>query len=160
MKCSLTGMTRMDNFANAVTRLTPALLCLFALLLFQAPMLGAALLASGLCCSGDHCPIAAHHHSSAKAEQAPMDCEHGAHTGAAKLQDCSMSCCRTMEQSTVHAQVFVLSPDVTCPAFASLPEAVYLLTYDEEIGSFSPLSPPPKSSAMPALNRCYPRSSE
>jgi hypothetical protein len=73
-----------------------------------------------------------------------MGCEHGA-KGATKLQKCSMSCCQTTEQSVVHAQVFVLSPDATPPVFAPLSEAVSLLTYNEEIGSFSPLSPPPKS---------------
>ena len=144
-------MTRTDNFVNAVARRTPALLCLFALLLFQAPVIGAVVLASGMCCTGDHCPIAAHHHSPSKTpsrtEEAPMDCEHGGHGAAAKLQNCSMSCCQTTEQAAVHAQVFVLSPRVTPPAFAPLSEALSLLTYDEEIGSFSPLSPPPKSSA-------------
>jgi hypothetical protein len=140
-------MTRTGNFANAVARRTPALLCLFALLLFQAPVISAAVLASGMCCPGDHCPIAAHHHSSARTEEAPMDCEHGANGGAAKLQNCSMSCCQTTEQSAVHAQVFVLSPDVTPPAFAPLSEAVSFVTFDEKIGSFSPLSPPPKSAA-------------
>jgi hypothetical protein len=146
----LTDMTRTGNFVNAVARRTPAFLCLFALLLFQTPVIGAAVLASGLCCTGDHCPIAAHHHSSAKTpktEGAPMDCEHGAKGDAAKLQSCSMSCCQTTEQSAVHAQVFVLSPDVTPPAFVPLAEAVSVTTFDEEIGSFSPLSPPPKSTA-------------
>ena len=137
-------MTRTGNFANAVARRTAALLCLFALLLIQAPVIGAAMLASGMCCTGAHCPIAAHHHSSAKTEEAPMGCEHGAN-GATKLQKCSMSCCQTTEQSAVHAQLFVLSPEVTPLAFAPLSDAVSLLTYDEEIGSFSPLSPPPKS---------------
>lgn len=139
-------MARTDNFANAVVRRTPALLCLFALLLFQAPMIGAAVLASGMCCAGDHCPIATHHHSSAKTEQAPMDCEHGAN-GAAKLQNCSMSCCHTTEESVVHGQVFVVSPDVTFPVSAPLSEVVSVLSYDEEIGSLSALSPPPKSAA-------------
>jgi hypothetical protein len=139
-------MMRTGNFANAVARRMPPLLCLFALLLFQAPMAGAAVLASGMCCTGDRCPIAAHHHSSARAEEVAMVCEHGANGGAEKLQNCSMSCCQTTQQSAVHAQVFVLSPDVTSPAFAPLCEAVSLFTYDEEIGSFSPLSPPPKSS--------------
>jgi hypothetical protein len=136
-------MTRTGNFANTVARRAPAVLCLFALLLLQAPVIGAAMLASGVCCTGDHCPIAAHHHSSAKTEEAPMGCEHG-RNGASKLQNCSMSCCQTTE-SAVHAQVFVLSPSLTAPAFAALSEAVSLLTYNEAIGSFSPLSPPPKS---------------
>jgi len=136
-------MTRTGNFANAVVRRTPALLCLFALLLFQAPVIGAAMLANWVCCTGDHCPIAAHHHSSAKVEATPMDCEHGTN-GATKLQKCSMSCCKTSEQSAVHAPVFVLPPDTTTPASAPFSEAVRCLAYDEEIGSFSPLSPPPK----------------
>jgi len=136
-------MTRTANLANAAARRAPALLCLFALLLFQAPVIGAAMLASGVCCTGDHCPIAAHHHTSAKTEEAPMGCEHGKN-GASKLQKCSMSCCQTTN-SAVDAQVFVLSPDLTPPAFAAVSEAVSLLTYNEEIGSFSPLSPPPKS---------------
>src|SRR5690349_9576617 len=138
-------MTRTGNFVNAVARRTPALFCLFALLLFQAPVIGAAVLASGMCCTRDHCLIAAHHHSSVKTEEAPMGCEHSANGGEAKLQNCSMSCCQTTEQSAVHAQVFVVLPDVTPPAFAPLSEALSLLTYDEEIGSFAPLSPPPKS---------------
>jgi len=137
-------MAHTGNFANAVVRRTLALLCLFALLLLQAPVIGAAMLASGMCCTGNHCPIAAHHHSSAKTEEAPMGCEHGTN-GVTKFEKCSMSCCPTREQSAVHAQVFVLSPDVTPPAFAPLSEAVPLFTYDEEIGSFSTLSPPPKS---------------
>ena len=125
--------------------------CLLGLLLLQAPVIGAVVLASGMCCTGDHCPIAAHHHSPSKTtsntEEAPMDCEHGANGGAAKLQNCSMSCCQTAEQSAVHAQVFVLSQDATPPASVPLSEAVSLLAFDEEIGSFSPLSPPPKSAA-------------
>jgi hypothetical protein len=139
-------MTRTGNFANAVARRMPTLLCLFALFLFHAPVIGAAVLASGMCCTGEHCPIAAHHHS-AKTEEARMDCEHSTNGGAAKLQNCSMSCCQTTEQSAVHAQVFVLSPDVTPASFAPLCEALSSRTCDEEIGPFSPLSPPPKSAA-------------
>jgi hypothetical protein len=136
------------HVSPGIRRVFGAYCCLLGLMLFQAPVIGAAVLASGMCCTGgDHCPIAAHHHSSAKPEEAPMDCEHGTNGGAAKLQNCSMSCCHTTEQSTVHAQVFVLSPDITSPAFLAISEAVSLLTYNEEIGSFSPLAPPPKSSA-------------
>src|SRR5262249_56435340 len=99
-------MTGTANLANAAARRAPALLCLFALLLFQAPVIGAAMLASGVCCTGDHCPIAAHHHTSAKTEEAPMGCEHGKN-GASKLQKCSMSCCQTTH-SAVDDRVFVL----------------------------------------------------
>jgi hypothetical protein len=131
-----------------IRRVFSACCCLLGLVLFQAPVIGEAVLAGGMCCTGgEHCPIAAHHHSSAKPEEATMDCEHGTTGGAVKSQNCSMSCCHTSEQSTVHAQVFVLSPDITPAAFAPICETVSLLTYDEEIGSLSPLSPPPKPSA-------------
>jgi hypothetical protein len=142
-------MGNKGNLANSGARRTPSLLCLFALLLFQAPVIGAAVLASGLCCSGNHCPIAAHHHSAAKTEEAPMDCNHNMSDRAASLRTCSMSCCSTTEQSALHAQVFVLSPDLAPLSFVRLSEAVPFLSYDEEIGVFSPLSPPPKS--LPGL---------
>jgi hypothetical protein len=141
-------MRNKSNLANSVARRTPPLLCLFALLLFEAPFIGAAVIASGACCTGDHCPIAAHHHSPAKAEETKMDCgQHmnGDLSNAGRLQACSVSCCQTTEKAAVHAQVFLLTPLAWFASFSPIPETLSALRYTGDAESFSPLSPPPKS---------------
>src|SRR5262249_43036475 len=62
------------------------LFCLFAAFLLQAPLMASLLLASGACCAGDRCPIAAHHHAAPKAQEAPMDCDHNMDHGGVKLR--------------------------------------------------------------------------
>lgn len=123
--------------------------CLLGLFFFQAPVIGAMVIASGACCTGNHCSIAAHHHTAAKAEEAPMECDqHGKNDtqrGAGTLQRCSMSCCQTTEQSAVHADAFLLAPTLVLTAFAPLPETVSAPGFSGNAESFSPLSPPPKS---------------
>jgi len=123
--------------------------CLLALFFLQAPVIGAMVIATGACCTGDHCSIAAHHHTAAKTEEAPMECDQhrkgDTQSGAGTLQACSMSCCQTMEPSAVHTNLFVLSPTPVLVAFAPLPEIVSEPGFSGNTGSFSPLSPPPKS---------------
>jgi hypothetical protein len=59
------------------------------------------------CCTGDHCPIAAHHHQKAPAEPAhEMDCGHEMTT----LMSCTMSCCEITDRPLVAPLAFVLPP--------------------------------------------------
>src|SRR5262245_33620554 len=73
--------------------------CLIAILFFQAPLIRAVILATGACCTGDHCSIAAHHHSATKTEEVPMDCDHDTDHGVSNMRSCSISCCNSTEQS-------------------------------------------------------------
>jgi len=134
------------HFGNPLaSRRVSSLVCLFAALLLQGPVVSALAIASGVCCAGDHCPIAAHHHSLAKSEEAPMDCDHNqAHSGD-KVRSCSMSCCETTEQFAVHAHVFLLSPPVELASANPFPETVSPFGASETTVPFAPLAPPPKS---------------
>jgi hypothetical protein len=123
-----------------------AFLCLIATFFFQLPVIAGMVIATGVCCTGDRCPIAAHQHThaAAKTEEAPMDCDHSMNHNGSKLQACSMSCCNTSEQSAVHANVFVLSPVVTLAAIYPLSETLSNRDARESVSSFAPLSPPPE----------------
>lgn len=134
------------NFVTWVThRRAQSLFCLVAALLLQSPVLAAAAIASGACCSGEHCPIAAHHHTSAKTEEMPMNCDHEMDHDAAKMRSCAMSCCDTTERSAVHSDVFLVSPVMQLASLNAPSETVSFFDGRETVLAFAPLSPPPKS---------------
>jgi hypothetical protein len=134
------------HFGNLLaSRRGPSLVCLFAALLLQGPVVSALAIASGVCCAGDHCPIAAHHHSGAKSEEAPMDCDHNQADGGDKVRSCSMSCCETTGQFAVHANVFLLWPPIELASVNPFPETVSPFAASETVVPFAPLSPPPRS---------------
>lgn len=130
-------------------RVLSAWCCLLGLFFFKAPVIGVIVIASGACCTGDHCPIAAHHHNAAKTAEPRMDCDQHkkgeTQPGASSLQACSMSCCQTVEQSAVHTNVFVLSTTPVLAAFTPLSETVSAPAFSGKARARSPLSPPPKS---------------
>ena len=131
------------------SRRMSSLVCLFAALLLLGPVVLSLALASGVCCTGDHCAIAAHHHSVAKTEEAPVDCEHNMSHGGNKVQSCSMSCCDTSEQFAVHGSVLLLSPAIELASANPFPETVSPFDASGSAAPFAPLSPPPKS--LPSL---------
>ena len=123
-------------------RMVAAWICLFAAVALYAPLAGAAWSAHAMsCCTGDYCPIAAHHHPKKQASpHSDMNCGHD----MAEMMDCSMSCCQGSEKPLVTAVAFVL-PDL---AFASAPimvaSAAETLQPLEILQSLRPLSPPPR----------------
>jgi hypothetical protein len=115
------------------------------LLLLQGPVIAAVVFATGACCTGDHCHIAAHHHAAPKTEDAPMGCDHDAKHSASKARSCSMSCCDTTERSAVHSTVFVLLPVVELATTIPAHETVSSFAGRETAAVLLPLSPPPES---------------
>jgi len=122
---------------------------LLALLLVYAPMASATLMAiTGACCTGDRCPIHGNHHPAQKgvaqtSEDAPMDCGHEGHDSN-QMRSCSISCCHDVEQSAVHAHIFLLTRLSVSTALA--PSSFTPLTSIAQKVSrvFAPLGPPPK----------------
>jgi hypothetical protein len=145
------ALTSMGQHYKSPTKLS-ALCCLFALLLVYAPMASATLMAvTGACCAGDQCPIHGNHHpaqkgATQKSDEAPMECGHDG-PGMGKMQACSMSCCHTIEQTVVHAYVFLLTPLSTSARLAPQSLASLALTTNKISPAFAPLAPPPKSVA-------------
>jgi len=144
-------MTGTPNSANSGRQRICSLLCLFALLLLQVPAVSAAVIAAtGACCSTDNCPIAAHHHPTpaktapANTEDASMNCDHESHS-AGKIRSCSMSCCKTVEQSAIHGHFFLLSPVAALAAFAPISKSLSAVAASEPSGFVAPFSPPPES---------------
>jgi len=93
------------------------------------------------CCTGDHCPIAQHHHQKKQAlPHSDMECGHD----MGEMMDCSMSCCQESEKPLVTAVAFVLPHRV--PAFASASvvlaaETAHTVAIPLPV---KPLSPPPR----------------
>src|SRR6267142_6924713 len=120
---------------------------LLALLLVYAPMASATLMViTGACCTGDHCPIHGNHPAQKGAqttEDAAMDCGHEGHDSN-QMRSCSISCCHDVEQSVVHAHIFLLTPLSVSTALA--PSSFTRLTSIAQNVSpvFAPLGPPPK----------------
>jgi hypothetical protein len=111
-----------------------------------APITSAAVMAiTGTCCSGDQCPIHGHHHHPQKTDNPPMDCGHGEHN-MSTMDNCSMSCCHNAEQSTVHANLYLLTPISLSTSLAWLSEMSFAPTATSLFPAFAPLAPPPKSS--------------
>jgi hypothetical protein len=134
------------HFANLFMRhRAQPLVCLVAAFLLQAPLVAGLVLASGACCTGDHCPVAAHHHPAAKTEAPPMDCGHDKDQGTSNVRSCSISCCNTTEQAAVHSNLFLLSPAVELASASPRPETVSGFAARETAAPSAPLSPPPES---------------
>jgi hypothetical protein len=134
------------HFANLFMRHhAQPLVCLVAAFLLQAPLVAGLVLAAGACCTGDHCPVAAHHHPAAKTEAPPMDCGHDKDQGTSNVRSCSISCCNTTEQAAVHSNLFLLSPAVELASASPRPETVSGFAAREIAAPSAPLSPPPES---------------
>jgi hypothetical protein len=125
-------------------RIVAAWACLLAAVFLYAPLAAAAWSAHAMaCCSGDYCPIAAHHHprKAPMPQHSHMDCEHD----AGDLMNCSMACCQRSEKPLVTAVAFVLPhlASVIAPAPAvSTVENAHSVAIPQSV---KPLSPPPRS---------------
>jgi hypothetical protein len=137
-------MSRRSRLSLSIKPRSSALVCCVALMLMYSQVAILAVMATtGACCNGDQCPIHGNHHHSQKSE-APMDCGHSGHDKS-KMDSCTMSCCHNVEQSAVHANLYLLTPislstslaPYSAIAFSSAPTKISLV--------FAPLAPPPKS---------------
>ncbi len=143
-------MNPVSMHAKSTFRRVSAWISLAAILLIYAPIASATLMAvTGACCTGDQCPIHGNHHPSKETpaqriDDSPMACDHHGH-GASKMQDCSMSCCHTVEQPAVHAHVYVLTPISLAAALIPISSAAPVVSAFVFFTSLSPLAPPPKS---------------
>jgi hypothetical protein len=123
-------------------RVLAAWMCLFAAVALYAPLAGGAWSAYAMaCCTGDHCPIAQHHHQKKQASpHAEMDCGHD----MGEMMSCAMSCCQNSEKPLVTAVAFVL-PDA---AFSSTPISIVGVAETAQALEIPrptrPLSPPPR----------------
>ena len=117
-------------------------MCLFAAVFLYAPLAAASWSAHAMsCCTGDHCPIAQHHHQ--KKQDAPpsqMDCGHD----MGEMMKCSMSCCQSSEMPLVTAVAFVLPDSTSTLAPAAVVPAVETAHAIASPRSVEPLSPPPR----------------
>jgi|SRR5215468_694005 len=132
------------NPNSLLRRSTQSLFCLLAVFWLQGPLVAGLVMASGACCTGDHCSIAAHHHAK-RAEEMPADCDHNMDHGGAKVRSCSLSCCNATQPYAVHANVFLLSPVIELPSLNPPSETLSAFDADATGASLVPLSPPPKS---------------
>ena len=124
-------------------RMVAAWICLFATVALYAPLAGAAWSAHAMsCCTGDYCPIAAHHHprKAPTPQHSHMDCEHD----AGEVMNCSMSCCQSSEKPLVTAVAFVLPHLASFIAPASVVSAAETAHAVAIPRSVTPLSPPPR----------------
>jgi hypothetical protein len=126
-------------------QLAAAWVCLLAVALLYAPLVGAALLANGVnCCAGGVCPIPEHHHhkqqQAAAKEAAPMDCGHE----MGGLTSCSMSCCKDPSRPALIPGAFVVPELSFAPAAGEVLHAVRLASSLEISRFVKPLSPPPR----------------
>jgi len=132
-----------DGLRTDRGRIVGAWVCLLAAVFLYAPLAAATWSAHAMaCCTGDYCPIAAHHHrQNAPAPQhSHMDCEHD----AGEMMNCSMSCCPSSEKPLVTAVAFVLPHMASVIAPASVVSAVGNLQVVAIPQSAEPLSPPPR----------------
>ncbi|MDP9340447.1 MAG: hypothetical protein M3P45_16445 [Acidobacteriota bacterium] len=126
-------------------RVISAWCCLVAALLLFAPYAEAAWSAhAAACCTGDHCPIPAHHHSrnDSKAPAHAQDCEHQA---GDVMSDCSMSCCEKTERMLLAATTFVLPAGLSIIASDEFVTAAPALKLKDFVRCIEVLSPPPRS---------------
>jgi hypothetical protein len=119
-----------------------AWVCLLAAVALYAPLAGAAWSVHSMaCCTGDHCPIAQHHHQKKQATpHSDMDCGHG----RGEMMDCSMSCCQDSEKPLATAVAFVLphlAPTFAPISAVSAVEAAGAVAIPRPV---KPLSPPPR----------------
>jgi hypothetical protein len=119
-----------------------ACLCMLAVALLYAPLAAAVWAAQTMaCCTGDHCPVAAHHHHKAPAEPVhEMDCGHE----MGSLMSCTMSCCEITDRPLVTSLAFPL-PDLSL-AGVTLSSSKFSETLQAVEGPIciEPLSPPPR----------------
>jgi hypothetical protein len=93
------------------------------------------------CCTGDHCPIAQHHHQKKQASpHLDMDCGHD----MSEMMDCLMSCCPDSEKPLATAVAFVLPHLVSAFAHASVVPAAETSQAVALPRAIEPLSPPPR----------------
>ena len=132
----------MSDSKQEIGRILAAWMCLFAAVALYAPLAAAAWSAHAMaCCTGDHCPIAQHHHSQkAPPRHSHMDC--GQEMG--EMMDCSMSCCRSSEKPLVTAVAFVLPHLASAFAPASVVPAAETAHTVAIPRAVKPLSPPPR----------------
>jgi hypothetical protein len=123
-------------------RLLAAWVCLLAAVTLYAPLAGAAWSVHAMaCCTGDHCPIAQHHHQKKQASpHSDMDCGHE----MSEMMDCSMSCYQDSEKPLVTAVAFVLPLLLSGFAPASVVPAVEAALAVAIPRPVKPLSPPPR----------------
>jgi hypothetical protein len=124
-------------------RIGAAWVCLLATVFLYAPLAAATWSAHAMaCCTGDYCPIAAHHHrqKSPAPQRSHMDCE----LNAGEMMNCSMSCCESSESPLVTAVAFVLPNLGTAIAPASVVSAAENAQAVSIPRSVKPLSPPPR----------------
>ena len=132
-----------DGLRTGRGRIVGAWVCLLAAVFLYAPLAAATWSARAMaCCSGDSCPIAAHHHrQKVPAQQrSHMDCEHD----AGEMMNCSMSCCQSSEKPLVTAVAFVLPHLVSAITPASVVSATETAHAVAIPQSAEPLSPPPR----------------
>jgi len=116
--------------------------CLLAAVTLYAPLVGAAWSVHAMaCCTGDHCPIAQHHHQKKQAPpHSDMECGHD----IGEMMDCSMSCCQDAEKPLVTAVAFVLPHLMSAFAPASVVPAAEAANAVAIPRPVKPLSPPPR----------------
>ncbi|HEY6127739.1 MAG TPA: hypothetical protein VIW23_06105 [Candidatus Acidoferrum sp.] len=138
----------MNKSPKSKTRLAAACICLLAILLMYAPLLGASVMAvTGSCCTGGQCPIHGNHHSPIENQNTPMDCGHEFHN-LGTVDSCSMSCCHNVEQTAIHVHAFVLTSLKISTSLAPFPVVLRSVTPAQISPKFAPLAPPPKSSVL------------
>jgi hypothetical protein len=93
------------------------------------------------CCTGEHCPIAQHHHPKKQtAPRSEMDCGHD----MGGMVNCSMSCCEGSEKPIVTAVAFVLPEATTTSAFFAVTAAAETVQALAIPRSLEPVLPPPR----------------
>ena len=122
--------------------LAAAWVCLLTAVALYAPLAGAAWSVHSMaCCTGDHCPIAQHHHQKRQASpHSDMDCGHD----MSEMMDCSMSCCQSSEKPLVTAVAFVLPHQMSAFAPACVVRAAETARAVAVPRVVKPLSPPPR----------------
>ena len=123
-------------------RVLAAWVCLLAAVALYAPLAGAAWSVHSMaCCTGDHCPIAQHHHQKKHATpHSEMDCGHD----MGEMMDCSMSCCQDSEKPLATAVAFVLPQQMSALAPACVVPTAETARAVVIPRVVKPLSPPPR----------------
>jgi hypothetical protein len=123
------------------SRRIAACLCLFAVVLFYAPLTIAAL-SGASCCANGICPVHKQHHDASN-DAMPMDCGHD----MSHMTPCSMSCCHTTDEAALNPQAFVIPQAATLSGPGLALESISPATSLELLLSSDPLSPPPRISS-------------
>ena len=130
----------------ATQRRLSAVVCLLGLAFLYAHIAALAFATwTGVCCAGQQCPIAAHHHSTAKSAGAAQDCGHDMQHDMSRMDGCSMSCCHTLSAVATHAQFYLLAPPWASSDSAPVLRAVSTPASRMSFVTLAPPVPPPKS---------------